>query len=98
MDTTIETLILTELQETRADLRDFRAEVATWREETAKQLSEHSVKIQDVCGNGQPGRMRLAEAAISALQRFRYWQLGAAAGVSAVVAGLGWVVMRLTRG
>jgi len=31
MDATIEHLILSELQEFRTDLRDFRGEVATWR-------------------------------------------------------------------
>lgn len=34
---------------------------------------------------------------ISALQRFRYCQLGAATGASGIVTVIGWVIARLTR-
>ena len=86
MEASLEQLILTELQETRNDLKEFRAEVAIWREETARQLSEHDTKITDLSGNGQPGRMADAEGEISSLKRTKYWLIGWSSGVAGVVA------------
>jgi len=97
MPATIEQLILDELKELRDDLKDFRSEVAGWKTEAGERLATLEAHDHDVCGNGQPGRMTIAERAIAGLQRFRFWQLGAAAGVSGVVAVLAWVFVQLTK-
>jgi hypothetical protein len=97
MDATTEQLILTEIQGVRGELRDFRSEVQTWQQEAGERVAQLEVKARDICGNGQPGRMWISEQAIAVLQRFRYWQLGMAAGVSGVVTVVGWAVIRLTK-
>jgi hypothetical protein len=97
MDATIEQLILDELKELRDDLRDFRGEVAGWKAESGERLATLETQVKDVVGNGQPGRMTIAEEAIGALQRWRYWVLGGAAGVSGVVSVVAWVIVRVMR-
>jgi len=77
------------LQEFRAfrdtEFREFREDVAAWKQDSGERLATLEVKTQDICGNGQPGRMTFAERAIAGLQRFRYWQLGAAAALAGIV-------------
>jgi hypothetical protein len=93
MEATIESLILTELQELRNDLKEFRADVSERNAEIATQLAEHETKIRDVCGNGQQGRMADAEDDIAALKRDRWWVFGWASGI----AGLATVAWQLVR-
>lgn len=64
-------------------LRDAEA-----KQEAAVQLAEHETKLTDLCGNGQPGRMRDAEEAIAALQGNRNYLYGWSAGIAAAVAVL----------
>lgn len=76
-------LLLTEFRAFRdTEWREFRESVSAWQQETGERVAQLEVKERDIGGNGQPGRMALAEQSIAALQRFRYWQLGAAAVVS----------------
>jgi hypothetical protein len=76
-------LLLTEFRAFRdTEWREFRESVSAWQQETGERIAQLETKAQDVCGNGQPGRMTTAEQSIAALQRFRYWQLGAAAALS----------------
>jgi hypothetical protein len=89
------------LQEFRAfrdsEFREFREDVSAWKQESGERIATLETQVKDVVGNGQPGRMTLAEQAIAALQRWRYWVLGGAAGVSGVVSVVAWVIVRLTR-
>jgi hypothetical protein len=76
-------LLLTEFRAFRdMEWREFRESVSTWQRETGERVAQLETKAQDVCGNGQPGRLTTAEQDIAALQRFWYWQLGAAAALS----------------
>ena len=78
-------LLLTEFRAFRdTEWREFRESVSAWQQETGERIAQLEVKTQDLCGNGQPGRMTVAERSIAALQRFRYWQLGAAAVLSGI--------------
>jgi hypothetical protein len=79
-------LLLTEFRAFRdTEWREFRESVSAWQQETGERVAQLEVKAKDLCGNGQPGRMTVAEQGISALQRFRYWQLGAAAVLSGII-------------
>ncbi|MDR3746666.1 MAG: hypothetical protein P4M04_00655 [Acidobacteriota bacterium] len=76
-------LLLTEFRAFRdTEWREFRESVSAWQQETGERVAQLEVKAQDLSGNGQPGRMTIAEQGIAALQRVRYWQLGAAAALS----------------
>lgn len=77
------------------ELRDFRRDIAAWQQDTGERVAALETQMKDVVGNGQPGRLTLAERSISALQSWRWWQVGAAAGVSGVFSILGWVIVRL---
>lgn len=73
-------LLLAEFRAFRdTEWREFRESVSAWQRETGERIAQLEVKAQDLCGNGQQGRMTVAERSITALQGFRYWQLGAAA-------------------
>jgi hypothetical protein len=78
-------LILTEL-------REFRAAVTTWQQDTGERVSalETSVK-SGITGNGQPSRLAVvennqaaAQKSLEQLHRFKYWILGAAATIAAI--------------
>jgi hypothetical protein len=90
-----EQLILSEVQSLRADVQAFRSDVQSWQQHAGERLAGLEIQTKDICGNGQPGRMTSAERAIAALQRWRVWVLGAAAGVSGVVSVVGWAILRM---
>jgi hypothetical protein len=72
-------LILTEL-------REFRAAVTEWQQETGERVSALEVQVKSgITGNGQPSRLQTVERTVDSLSRFKYWLLGAAAAISAVV-------------
>jgi hypothetical protein len=43
------------------------------------------VQVKSIVGNGQPGRLTLVENSVSTLQRWKYWLMGVAASVSAIM-------------
>lgn len=76
-------LILTEL-------REFRAAVTDWQQEIGERVSALEVQVKSgITGNGQPSRLAVVERNYNSLSlsftRHRYWLLGAAAAVSAIV-------------
>jgi hypothetical protein len=77
------------LQEFRAfrdnEWRIFRDQVVTWKEEDRARLTELEVHSKDIVGNGQPGRMANVEEKTSKLEKYKYWLIGIAAGVSGIV-------------
>ena len=76
-------LILTELRELRNDFNDF-----------ARQSGERLSKLERdnylLMGNGQPGRIARLETSVEMLQEWRWWLIGASAGVSTVVSIIAW--------
>jgi hypothetical protein len=79
-DTTSE-LILTELRELRSLFNEF-----------AQRITALETDNRAVMGNGQPGRMTLAEMAIARLEEWRWWLISAVAGVAAVVSCVAWLI------
>ena len=77
------------------ELRDLRTDYNDHARETGERLSTLESQMKSLVGNGQPGRIAGIEAAIQKLQEWRWWQLGAAAGVSGAGSMLAWVVVRL---
>ena len=73
------------------EFRDFRAEINQWRSETTERVTTLEAQTHDLCGNGQPGRMSRCEAAVSALQSWRWYLLGASSGVSGLSCLAGWL-------
>lgn len=71
-------LILTELQQLRADYNEHSRK-------TAERLSALETSMKTLTGNGQPGRITLLEQTVAKLDRWKVWIGGAAAGVSGVV-------------
>jgi hypothetical protein len=94
MTDSVEQLILNEMQAIRSELQDFRADVQSWQQDAGERVATLETKVLDLCGNGQPGRMKRAEDSISTLQRFRYGMMGAAAGISGLVSTVWWAVAR----
>jgi len=80
-------LILSEVQSLRSDYN-------TNARETGERLAALEVGMYDLRGNGQPGRITLLELAVEKLQQWRWWVIGAAAGVSGVVTGIAWLIKR----
>jgi hypothetical protein len=70
-------LILTEL-------REFRAAVTEWQQETGERVATLEAHDKDLYGNGREGRVTTVERSVDSLSRFKYWLLGAAAAVSAI--------------
>ena len=77
-------LLLTEFRAFRdTEWREFRESVSAWQQEAGERVAQLETQVKvGVTGNGQPSRLALAERSIAELNRFRYWVLGAAAGIS----------------
>jgi hypothetical protein len=80
-------LILSEVQSLRADYN-------TNARETGERLASLETSMYSLVGNGQPGRITLLERAVQKLQQWRWWVVGAAAGVSGVVSVVAWIVTK----
>jgi len=76
------------------ELRELRTDHNTHAREVGERLAALELGMRDLRGNGQPGRITLLEAAIDDLRRWRWWLLGAGAGVSCVVSIVGWIVLK----
>ena len=90
MQTDITTLILTEVQA-------LRTEVSANAVATGERLAKLEAQMYSLCGNGQPGRISLLESAVSKLQQWRWWVVGATAGISGVVSVIAWAVMAVKK-
>jgi hypothetical protein len=79
-------LILAELQALRSDF-NF----------TARNFSERVSTLESgmhgLLGNGQPGRVAVMEAAVTALNQWRWWVIGCAAGSSSFVSIAAWLLL-----
>jgi len=89
-DNTLE-LILSELRELRSD---YNANAR----ETGERLAAVETNITLLVGNGQPGRMTLAEQSIKELQAWKWRIVGIATGVATVMSGIVTGVALLLKG
>jgi hypothetical protein len=48
-------------------------------------------------GNGRPGLIADIDGRVSSLERYRAWVLGSAAGVTGVLALLGWIIVTIRK-
>jgi len=87
LNTTIESLILTEFRAFRdTEWREFRESVSAWQQETGERVAQLETQVKaGVTGNGQPSRLQVAERNIDQLNRFRYWLLGCAGVLSVIL-------------
>jgi len=74
------------------EVRSLRTDYNAHARDTGERLSALEMGMHDLRGNGQPGRITLLEDAVEKLQQWRWWLIGAAAGVSGMVTGLAWMI------
>lgn len=86
METSTSDLILTEL-------REFRAAVTTWQQETGERVAAVETSLKPVLGNGQPGRLAVVESRLGELEKTQWKQAGAYAAL-ATVAVAGWELVK----
>ncbi len=89
MDSTQE-LILTELRELRSDYNAHARE-------TGARMSTLESQMYSLCGNGQPGRISNIESAVQQLKAWRWWLIGAMAGVSGMVTAIARIAVAWKR-
>jgi uncharacterized protein involved in exopolysaccharide biosynthesis len=87
-------LVVSMLGEIRAEISALRSETAGLRTDLGERLAVAESQIEDVLGNGQPGRLKIVEDAVAALLNYRFWLLGVAATVGVVAAIVGWAFPR----
>jgi hypothetical protein len=78
------------LQEFRAfrdsEFRDFRNEVAAWKQETGERVTALEVKVKDgLEDNGTPSRMTAVETRVSGLEKIRWKTTGIVSAIWAIV-------------
>lgn len=80
-------MLLAEFRSFRdSEWRDFRDNDSAWKQSTGERLAQVETHIKTgITGNGQPSRLKVVEDSVAKLDRFKYWLLGAASGVSSVV-------------
>ena len=78
MPTDIAELILSEIRSLRERFDEFTLD-------TEKRIATLESQMETIVGNGQPGRMTKVESDVKRLDRWKYWALGAGAGISGVV-------------
>jgi hypothetical protein len=74
------------------ELRALRGDFNSFAREHGERVSVLETGLSGLLGNGQPGRVTTIERGLEALTRWRWWVVGAAAGSSAVISVLAWVV------
>lgn len=79
-------LILTKIDNLQSDFNNFARKCEG-------RFSALETDNYAVMGNGQPGRISKIEEDVSALQRIRFWLIGAVAGVSSIGPAIGWVIL-----
>jgi hypothetical protein len=81
-----------------AELRELRSDYNANARETGERLSSLETSMTSLVGNGQPGRITLAEEAIKDLQAWKWRIFGIATGAATVVSGvvttLAWLLKR----
>jgi hypothetical protein len=78
-------IILEELRALRSDYNDHARA-------TGERLAKLDEQMHDLCGNGQPGRISKLESAVQRLQAWRWYLVGAGAGVSLLLTGAAWLL------
>ena len=79
----LQSVILAELRALRDDLNEHIT-TATQR------LTKLETQMYAVVGNGKPGRLGVVEESIEKLMQWRWWIVGAGAGISTVVSVIAW--------
>jgi len=79
--------------ENRDDMRELRESFESFRTDSVEKVARLEAQLKTVLGNGQPGRMTLAEERISSLERVRWKQ----SGIAATVGLLGAIVVEAIR-
>jgi hypothetical protein len=74
------------------ELRALRGDFNTYARDTGERVSALETDMHSIVGNGNPGRLALVETAVRKLMEWRWWLVGCAAGSSAVISVLAWVV------
>jgi len=76
-----------------SELRSLREDFNSYARESGERISSLEVHVKTgITGNGQPSRLQVLEAAVEKLQQWRWYLLGAAAGISGIVSCLAWIV------
>ena len=74
------------------ELRALRLDFNAYARETGERVSVIETDMHSLMGNGNPGRIALIERSVECLKQWRWWLVGASAGVVGVISMLAWVV------
>ena len=86
-------LILDELRALRAAVDAIRGEFRSYGERTATLEAQ----LYPLIGNGSPGRVTRLEIAVEKLSQWQWRTMGAAAGCSALISVLAWVIAEVRK-
>jgi ElaB/YqjD/DUF883 family membrane-anchored ribosome-binding protein len=101
----VEELLLASMAEIRETLKEIsssvegsREDASKWRQMAESRMSTLEAEMKTVLGNGQPGRLTIAELAVDELKLFKAQAvaIGAAIGglIGMISATLGWLFPR----
>jgi hypothetical protein len=79
------------------ELRALRTDYNAHARDTGERLAALEAQMHDLCGNGQPGRIRTLELIVERLQAWRWYLIGASAAVSTIVAGAAWLIAEVVK-
>jgi len=79
------------------ELRSLRSDFNTYARDTGERITALEKDVHGLCGNGQPGRLAVLEAAVSKLSQWRWWLVGCAAGGGGVISVFAWTLAALRK-
>ena len=105
MTVSVEELLLSSMAEIRESLKTIssgiegsRKDAYEWRQMAESRMSTLETEMKTVLGNGQPGRLTVAELAVGELKLFKAQAvaIGSAIGglIGTVAAAIGWLFPR----
>ena len=80
-----------------AELRELRSNYDQHAKATGERLATLEQQMHDLCGNGQPGRIRILELTVERLQAWRWYLIGSSAAASTIVVGAAWLIAEVVK-
>jgi len=79
------------------ELRALRSDYNENARKTGERLAKLEEQMHDLCGNGQPGRIRILELTVERLQAWRWYLIGSSAAASTIVVGAAWLIAEVVK-
>ena len=91
-------VIVDAIKSLQSEIRVLRGELTAWRLEMEQRITSLEVKADDLCGNGQPGRMTKVEGHVDRMEvkfgKIAGICISVGSGVGIIAAILGWAFPR----